>query len=362
MKKQLLFIFVFALVLTACHDDVKSFKVSVHLINGNEKTVYLQKFMGNEAVIIDSAVINDDKAELTAPIDDPQLLYALKLKGKYRPMLFFADNKDVVLSGDVSDLQNVKIMASESQRELDAYYGQLNTYNAQISQNNNAKDLALKNENYSLADSLSLLNDSLAMVIKNFKTGYFNSHPRSFVAHYLLDQMKQDYTLDQLKGIVAGFSSESVYLNRIKDYMAKIECLEIGQPFVDFTLKTNEGQKISLAEIIAQNKVTLVDFWASWCTPCREENPVIKAAYTKFHELGFEVVGVSLDQSEDAWLQAIKEDKLAWTQLRDSENKVREKYLIYSIPSNFLYDQHGTMIAKGLRGEDLAVKLNELLK
>lgn len=352
----------FAFVLTACSERVESFEVTVNLTNGNEKTVYLQKFVDNEAVTIDSAVIVEDKAKLSAPIGDPQTLYALKVKGKYRPVLFFADNKDVVLWGDVSNLQNVKIMASDSQRELDAYYGQLNTYDAQISQNNIAKDLALKNENYSLADSLSLLNDSLAMVIKNYKTSYFDSHPRSFVAHYLLDQMKQDYSLDQLKGMVAGFSSESVYLSRIKDYIAKKERLEIGQCFVDFALKTHEGKKISLAEIIAQNKVTMIDFWASWCAPCRQENSIVKKAYTQFHGLGFGVVGVSIDQSEDAWLQAIEEDKLTWTQVRDSENKVGENYMIYSIPSNFLFDQHGIMIAKGLRGEELEAKLNEILK
>ena len=89
---------------------------------------------------------------------------------------------------------------------------------------------------------------------------------------------------------------------------------------------------------------------------------MVKAAYEQYHELGFDVVGVSVDQDEDAWLEAVAADQLPWTQVRDSENTVSETYLIYYIPSNFLFDQNGTMVAKGLRGEDLAAKLAELLQ
>ncbi len=88
----------------------------------------------------------------------------------------------------------------------------------------------------------------------------------------------------------------------------------------------------------------------------------MKAAYEQFHELGFDVVGVSVDMDEADWLKAVEDDQLPWTQVRDSENKVSEDYMIYYIPSNFLFDQNGTMVAKGLRGEDLMNKLSEILK
>ena len=88
----------------------------------------------------------------------------------------------------------------------------------------------------------------------------------------------------------------------------------------------------------------------------------MKAAYEQFHGAGFNVIGVSVDQDEAAWLQAVEEDQLPWTQVRDAENKASESYMIYYIPSNFLFDHNGTMVAKGLRGEDLAAKLAELLQ
>ncbi len=170
------------------------------------------------------------------------------------------------------------------------------------------------------------------------------------------------YGLATLKEFVAGFTTESIYTKDLNDYIAKQERLEVGQPFIDFTLQTKDGENVTLSEVIGKNKLTLVDFWASWCGPCRKENPVVKAAYEQYHELGFDVVGVSVDQDGDAWLQAVEEDQLPWTQVRDTENTVSESYLIYYIPSNFLFDQNGTMVAKGLRGEDLTAKLSELLQ
>ena len=361
MKKYVLFLFAVVLGLTACNQN-KSFKVNVGLTNGNEKTVYLQKYVDNVPVTIDSAVIADDQAVLTAPIDDPQILYALKVKGKRGSMPFFADNKDVTFVGDINNPQDVEILASETQAELDAYYKQIQEFYTQMKSYDNAKGLAYQDEDYARLDSLVGITNGIKEEMDNFTNNYFKVHGDSFLTHYILDQEKHDYPINQLKEIVAGFTTESIYSKEIKDYIAKLERLEIGQPFMDFTLNTKDGEKVSLAEAIAKNKVTMVDFWASWCGPCRKENPVVKAAYEQFHELGFDVIGVSVDQDEAAWLQAVEDDQLPWTQVRDRENKVSEDYMIYYIPSNFLFDNNGKMVAKGLRGEDLTAKLSELLK
>ena len=121
MKKQLLFFFALALGLSACNQKENDFKVNVSLKNGNDQTVYLQKYVDNTPVTIDSAVIANEMATLTAPKDNPQILYALKIKGKRGSMPFFADNKDVAFVGDMNNPQDVEIMASETQTELDAY-------------------------------------------------------------------------------------------------------------------------------------------------------------------------------------------------------------------------------------------------
>ena len=362
MKKNIFFLIAFALGMSACNEKTDGFKVNVSMANSNDKTVYLQKYVDNVPVIIDSAVIANETAVLTASNDDPQILYALKVKGMRGSMPFFADNKDVSFVGDMNNLQAVEIIASESQAELDDYNKQVNQFDLQIRDLYAVMQQAFSDNDSIMMDSLNKVGTALMEQQDNFRDEYIKAHPESFVTHYILDGVKQDYPIDQLKDLMAGFTTESIYRDHLNDYVAKQERLELGQPFIDFTLQTKDGENVTLSEKIGQNKLTLVDFWASWCGPCRHENPVVKAAYEQFHELGFDVVGVSVDQDEEAWLKAVEDDQLPWTQVRDSENKASELYMIYYIPSNFLFDQNGTMVAKSLRGEELAAKLAEILK
>ena len=362
MKKHLFFLFAIALGLSACQPKDNSFKVNVSLANGNERTVYLQKYVDNAPVTIDSAVITNEAAALSAEKDNPQILYALKIKGMRGSMPFFADNKDVTVVGDINNPQDVEIMASESQAEFDAYNEKLEGFDNQISDLYAVMQQAFDNNDSIAMDSLNKVGTALMEQQDSFRDEYIKAHPESFVTHYILDGVKQDYPIDQLKDLMAGFTTESIYRDHLNEYVTKLERLEVGQPFIDFTLQTKDGENVTLSEKIAQNKLTLVDFWASWCGPCRKENPVVKAAYEQFHELGFDVVGVSVDQDEAAWLKAVEDDQLPWTQVRDSENKASESYMIYYIPSNFLFDQNGNMVAKGLRGEELAAKLAELFQ
>ena len=363
MKKHLLFLFALALGLTACNNNkADQFKVNISLKNGNEQTIYLQKYVDNKTVTIDSAVIANELAVLTATKDDPQILYALKIKGKRGYFPFFTDNQDMTLVGDLNNMNDAVMTGSETQAEWNAYEEAQNQVNDQISELYVVMQQAFADNDTLLLDSLNTVATALMEQQDNYRDEYIKAHGDSFLAHYLLDESKQEYDLVELKEIVAGFTTESLYTKSINDYIAKKERLEVGQPFIDFTLKTNNDTEVVLSEIIPQNKLTLVDFWASWCGPCRRENPVVKAAYDQFHELGFDVIGVSVDQDADAWLEAVEEDQLPWTQVRDAENKASEAYLIYYIPSNFLFDQEGNMVAKGLRGEDLSNKLAELLK
>ena len=362
MKKHLFFLFAMALGLTACNNKTNQFKVNVSLKNGNDQTVYLQKFVDNAPVTIDSAVIANEMAVLTANADDPQILYSLKIKGKRGSMPFFTDNKDVTIVGDINNSRDVEIMGAETQTEWNAYNEAQNKFNEQIRELYAVMQQAFADNDSIAMDSLNTAGNALMEEQANYRDEYIKSHGDNFLAHYLLDESKQDYDLEALKEMMAGFTTESIYTKDLKDYIAKQERLEVGQPFIDFTLQTKEGENVTLSEVIGKNKLTLVDFWASWCGPCRHENPVVKAAYEQFHALGFDVIGISVDQDEAAWLKAVEEDQLPWTQVRDSENKASESYMIYYIPSNFLFDQNGTMVAKGLRGEDLATKLAEILK
>ena len=350
MRKNLFFILNIALGLVSCN---KSFKVNLQCQNGEDAMAYLSKVTIDDIIPIDSTSISNGQAKLKAPLSDVQDLYLLVIEGLRDYILFLPENKDVTIVADIDNPAATNVTASEAQALL-------NTFNSQMSQKSEelypAYLEAQKNNDESAAQSIvDELND--------YKFNFIKNNSNNFASLYILNDMKQDCPLDTLKALVSNFGdTKSIYLDAINEYIDKQEKLEIGQPFIDFTLKTILGEDVKLSDIVSANKLTLVDFWASWCNPCRKENPNVLAAYNKYHKAGFEVLGVSVDQDDAEWMKAVRDDELIWTQVRDADNSASDLYSIYYIPSNFLIDQNGTIIAKGLRGEDLEAKLDELLK
>lgn len=150
---------------------------------------------------------------------------------------------------------------------------------------------------------------------------------------------------------------------RLNEFITKSKAVSVGQIAPDFTQKNTEGKDVSLHSIKA--KVKIVDFWASWCGPCRAENPNVVNIYKKYHKKGLEILGVSLDEKEDAWKKAIKDDKLTWLHVSDLKgwrNAVAQKYNVNAIPAMFVLDENNKIVAKNLRGKELENKIAELLK
>ncbi|MDB4590908.1 TlpA family protein disulfide reductase [Flavobacteriaceae bacterium] len=135
----------------------------------------------------------------------------------------------------------------------------------------------------------------------------------------------------------------------------------VGKSFDSATVKDREGADINLKEVWSKNKFTMIEFWASWCGPCRDEIPVLKKDYTEYNEKGFEIVSISVDSKESKWLSALDEEKLEWLNGRDTE-KLSIKYGVQGIPANWVLDENGKVVAKDLRGEALGEFLKEHLQ
>lgn len=150
----------------------------------------------------------------------------------------------------------------------------------------------------------------------------------------------------------------------ILNYIAEMKKVDIGQAFIDFTMNNPEGKAVSLSDYAGKGKYVLIDFWASWCGPCMKEVPTLIEVYNMYKDKNFEIVGVSLDASEDRWKAAIKDNKMNWPQMSDLkqwETAARPIYMFSSIPHTILLDPQGIIIEKDLRGGKLKEKLKELL-
>ena len=198
---------------------------------------------------------------------------------------------------------------------------------------------------------------------------FVRTHPQSPVALYVLRLYAKDNPGDPtLRPLFDGLSPAlkgSTAGKALAEKLSATAKTGIGSMAMDFTQNDTLGKPVSLSAF--RGKYVLLDFWASWCGPCRAENPTVVSAYAKYHRKGFEIIGVSLDRpgDKDKWLKAIDADKLTWTHVSDLQfwdNAVAKEYGVESIPQNFLIDPQGKIIAKGLRGDELQKKLGEIYK
>lgn len=362
MKKLLLSIVAALIVFSGCNKS-NQFKVQLNIENADGQTVVLIKSTdGKKPTPIDTAVFADNKAMLIADCAEPQALYILAFKEAREFVMLFPENQDVKVTGDIENPLYIEATGGATQNAFNAYqHGLVPFMEAFIPLE------AAGNEAYDNNDSLKYEEVNAQMLAiwdeyHAYQFEYIKNHPDSYIAHYILDDLKTDIELAQVKEFADILTGESVFRDNVNNFIESNMRVELGQPFMDFTLQTKDSKDVNLAEIIKNNKVTMLDFWASWCGPCRNENPVVKAAYEKYHAKGLEIIGISVDRNEAKWQQAVEEDALPYIQVRDTEGDVANDYAVVYIPSNFLYDQNGVMIAKGLRGEELEAKLEELLK
>jgi peroxiredoxin len=285
-------------------------------------------------------------------------------------IVLFLDNGQVNISADSADFSNATISGAPSATDLQAYNDEMKS-NETLEK---APALYAKaNELYKQGDTAALKVleqelDAIDSVRTALNKAWIAAHPSSPISAYVLARLKYSLTDSDLQETYNSLAAEATDNFPAKDIKHGIEVITltaIGKPALEFTQADTAGKPVSLKDF--RGKYVLLDFWASWCGPCRAENPNVVAAFNKYKGKNFTVLSVSLDQptGKEKWLNAIHKDGLTWTHVSDLKfwsNAVAKEYAIESIPANFLIDPNGIIIGKDLRGDDLENKLEEVLK
>lgn len=364
MKKLL--IFIAAVALFACSQQPDGFKINVQ-IEGAEGNILLEKRGVTEWILVDSAEIVDGTAVLVGETDYPHDYY-LSFQGEQNKALLFVENNEMTVKGNVDAMQDLEITGSETHNQFQEINKTINATGEEYMELYQQARQAISGGDTARAQQLMDKVNEMVQTTITMQKNFVEENPGSWVTPYFLEHIQNRIEVEELDKLVSALEPKLDTLPLIRGMKQQIERLKklaIGETAPDFTMDDPEGNPVKFSDIYSQNKLTLLDFWAGWCGPCRAENPNVVAVYNDYKDDGFTVFGVSLDRDKQSWLKAIEDDKLTWQHVSDLaywQNEAAQLYEVNSIPASFLVDHSGKIIAKDKRGDELRSAVSENLE
>lgn len=299
------------------------------------------------------------KFTLTPASAEPNI-YILNYAAANKRLVLFLENVPVTIEGTANSFENLIVKGSSANTDFQAFNNELSPLYRKLS----AAAQAINSGNQGAAVRKEY---EQTLVDIQAKTDQFvTARPNSFVSPFVIlvaTQLNTEYLVTEARyNKLSPRVQQGKFGVMLRDAIAEGKIGAIGTEALNFTQNDPNGTPVSLASF--RGKYVLVDFWASWCKPCRAENPTVVKAFHTYKDKNFTVLGVSLDRAREPWLKAIEDDKLTWTQVSDLKfwnNEAAKLYKIEAIPQNYLLDPKGMIIGKNLRGEELLAKLKELL-
>lgn len=335
MINRLLVVFLFSL--TMCHSQVDKISNEI-LLQGVTREIpdstklFITDVLTNQ--VIDSSMVISNKFTFNLAPNNPPSFFFLHTSSLSHTRLIWLEDKDVLFDASKAPFNQAEITGSESQK---------------------------------IADQIASVTDTIRNPFRKMEVELelIKQFPASIVSASLLSIYAMNTDKNKVEEIYENFTEENkrtVFGQRVARFIKLNGNPQIGDSYIDFNLSAPEGDILKLSDHLG--KITLLEFWASWCGPCRKENPNLVRTFTKYNPKGFEIFAVSADTDQTKWIDAIDKDGLSWAHVSDLEGPYNKAGMIYgvgSIPQNFLIDSSGTIVSRNLRGEALDQKLSELL-
>lgn len=337
----------------------KNFTIKGTITGLTDKSIIAITDPDNPSDTLAKSFSKANKFELKGSVPDVKL-YHINFLPSGKKGLLFLQNATMELTGDLNAIQQLKLSGSVPHDDFMVFQQQFEPHFKNYAQ------LSETASRTGVTDSLMFLYQQLLTRLRSEAASFSDQRNDREIAPFMWATIMQVVESPEL--VEASFDKftprikSSFYGRFLEARITESKIGRIGTSALEFIQADTSGKPIALSSF--RGKYVLIDFWASWCGPCRHENPNVVQAHNKFKSKNFTVLGVSLDNNKDKWMKAIEDDRLAWTQLSDLkhwQNEVAQQYRVQSIPQNLLIDPNGIIIAKNLRGQELQTKLCELL-
>ncbi len=381
LKNTLLLLpFVFGMACSTSNSATAGFELKGKLSNPHNENLVLEQMSTDGIKKIDSVTLDESGSfKLTSAIKEIGF-YRLRISERNFATFIFSPDEKVTITGDAGNLGNTYTVSGSPDSKLfwDVNQASMKNY-MKLDSIQKAFQLfmsVVKDSNRvdSMSKALQGPYEGMVAAHNKYLIHFVESNTTSFAALAAVQQLQGDEFIPTYVKLDEGLFKKyptSPYIKSFHESVAQQKQkgeaekkVAIGQPAPEITMNTPEGKPLSLSSL--KGKVVLVDFWASWCGPCRKENPNVVRAYNKYKSKGFDIFSVSLDKEATNWKAAIAKDGLSWTNhvcdFQFWQSPVVKLYNFNGIPTNVLIDRNGIIIAKSLRGEDLENKLAEIFK
>lgn len=381
MTKKFILLFSLITILISCNKAGKNEYIVTGNIKGieNGKSVILevQDEITRQLKAVDTVKIENGKFIFKGTAKEPEL-YLIQVENVDTKIPFILENGDIEMVINKDSIAITKVTGTYNNDELTKYKEngmKIQKKMIKFQEDNMAKmNEAQQNKDEVVINNLSKEYSKFQEEFAKQSEDYINKHPKAFISTLIIEGMfnqmvpdvtkiKKYYTaLDQSLKETKHGKNIKTKLDQLEKPVAAKNSVEIGAIAPEFSAPNPDGKVISLKESLG--KVTIVDFWASWCGPCRVENPNVVALYNQLHGKGLNIIGVSLDKDAAKWKEAIAKDKLTWnhvSNLKEFDDPIAITYNIQQIPSTIILDASGKIVAKDLRGDELKTKVIELL-